>query len=434
MMKRVVVYIMLLMAVAIVAQTPRIKSLEEQRKSAQAEIEETKQLLDENKRTTSNALNRLSLLTRQIVTRREVIRLLNDEINEADKAIYSAESNIKVLERELKSKKDIYAESVRKMYISQNEQNKLLFIFSADNFAQSYRRVLYLREFSKWERRQAEDVVKKQNQLNVEKEKLIHSKAEKLDLLQGKKLEEEKLVGEETVQKTEVQTLRKEQKQLNAELGRKKKQAQALDRAIEKAIADEIARSEREAKAAAGAKALAEKNKAKDSKAPVKTPEQTAETRITETKGGFSMTKEERVLSDNFFSNKGKLPYPLKGNYKVVSGFGQHQDPGLKHVTRNNNGIDIQTTSGNKACSVFKGEVSAVFAVPGNDKSNNIIVRHGNYLTVYCNLTDLIVKRGDMVSTGQALGTIYTNPEDGAILHFEIREEKQKLNPLNWLN
>ncbi|GHV21269.1 hypothetical protein FACS1894174_04430 [Bacteroidia bacterium] len=270
--------------------------------------------------------------------------------------------------------------------------------------------------------------------MNVEKEKLIHSKAEKLDLLQGKKLEEEKLVGEETVQKTEVQTLRKEQKQLNAELGRKKKQAQALDRAIEKAIADEIARSEREAKAAAGAKALAEKNKAKDSKAPVKTPEQTAETRITETKGGFSMTKEERVLSDNFFSNKGKLPYPLKGNYKVVSGFGQHQDPGLKHVTRNNNGIDIQTTSGNKACSVFKGEVSAVFAVPGNDKSNNIIVRHGNYLTVYCNLTDLIVKRGDMVSTGQALGTIYTNPEDGAILHFEIREEKQKLNPLNWLN
>jgi murein DD-endopeptidase MepM/ murein hydrolase activator NlpD len=217
-------------------------------------------------------------------------------------------------------------------------------------------------------------------------------------------------------------------------LNKKKKQAQALDRAIEKAIADEIAQSEREARVATAAKGPAEKNKPKDDNATAKTPEQTEETRRVETKGGFSMTKEDRALSDNFFSNKGKLPYPLKGNYKIVSEFGQHQDPELKHVTRSNNGIDFQTTPGNKAYSVFKGEVSRVFTIPGNDESSGIIIRHGNYMTVYYNIIKLLVKRGDTVSTGQVLGTVHDDPEDGAVLHFEIRREKQKLNPLSWLN
>jgi septal ring factor EnvC (AmiA/AmiB activator) len=436
-MRKIVVYIVMLIAVSATAQTnTKIKGLEEQRKRTQAEIVETQQLLSENKRTTSNALNRLSLLKKQVASRREVIGILNVEIEEADKGIKTTEANIRLLEKELKAKKGVYAESVRKMYLNQNEQNKLLFIFSADNFFQSYRRIRYLKEFAKWERRQAEDVIRKQEQLTEEKEKLIRGKAEKLDLLQNKEEEEKKLVVEENTQSAEVKELQSERRQLNVELEKQKKQALALNRAIEKAISDEIARAEREAKAAA-AKALAEKTpekpktKSKNNKGTT-TPPKTEETAVVRPRGGLEVTKEDRILTGNFLSNRGKLPYPLKGNYKIVSEFGEHRDPELKKVIRNNNGIDLQTVSGNKALSVFGGEVTTVFVIPGKEESRGVIVRHGNYLTAYCNLVDLSVKKGDKVSTGQTLGTIYT--DDGStILHFEIREETKKMNPLNWL-
>ncbi len=446
-MRSILVYIMLVIAVGATAQTSsRIKSLEEQRKKSQAKLEETQQLLTGIDKTMGNALKRLSLLNQTVTERRNTINILNAEINEVDSAIRAIEHNIKLLEKELISKKSTYAESVRKMYLNQNEQNKLLFIFSADNFAQSYRRIQYLKEFSKWERRQAEDVVKKQTQLNEEKGKLLQAKAEKLDMLQSRKDEEDKLVAEENVQKSEVKELQSARKQLNVELEKQKKQALALNRAIEKAIADEIARAEREAKAAAdAAKALAERTQREKEQAQAKTkknkkekttvtvqekPEEVADTRP---RGSLEVTKEDRVLTGNFLSNRGKLPYPLKGNYKLVSGFGAHQDPELKRVEVNNSGIDLLTTSGNTACSVFEGEVTSIFVIPGKEGPHGIIIRHGNYLTAYCNVENLLVKKGDKVSLGQALGTVYSDPDEGAVLHFEIREEAKKMNPLNWL-
>ena len=435
-MRRIVVYIIMLsIAFGATAQTTKIKGLEEQRKKAQKEIAETQQLLNENKKTTSNALNRLSLLQTQISSRREVIRILNAEIEETDNGIINIESNIELLEKELKKKKDVYAESIRKIYLNQNKQSKWLFVFSADNFFQSYRRIQYLKEFSKWEKRQAEDVIKKQHQLNDEKVKLLQAKSEKLDLLQNRKEEEGKLVSEENTQKSEVKSLQSNRRQLNAELSKQQKQAAALNRVIEKAIADEIARAAREAKAAkALADAKAKEDAKKDGSEPTATtskkPETAADTRPL---GKLEVTKEDQVLSGNFLSNKGKLPYPLKGNYKIVSQFGASRDPNLKLVERNNSGIDIQTTAGNTACSVFNGVVTMVFVIPG-ENLNGVIVRHGNYLSVYGNLVNLSVKKGDNVSTGQALGTVYTDPDGGStILHFELREETKKLNPLSWL-
>jgi len=139
------------------------------------------------------------------------------------------------------------------------------------------------------------------------------------------------------------------------------------------------------------------------------------------------------VLSGNFFSNKGKLPYPLKGNYKLVSTFGEYKDsdPNLIRVDRRSDGIDIQTTKGNTACAVFDGVVSIIFVIPGGSQ-NAVMIRHGNYISVYGNLVNLLVKKGDNISAGQALGTIYTD-DKGTILHFEIREESKKMNPLSWL-
>jgi len=437
-MRKIVVFIMLLVAFGATAQTTKMKGLEEQRKKAQREVAETQQLLNENKKTTSNALNRLSLLKTQISSRREIISVLNAEIEETDSGIINIESNIVLLENELKKKKEVYAESIRKIYLNQNKQSKWLFVFSAENFYQSYQRIQYLKEFSKWEKRQAEDVIKKQGQLNEEKTKLLQAKAEKLDLLQSRKNEEEKLVSEENTQKSEVKELQTNRKQLNAELSKQQKEAAALSRAIEKAIADEIARVEREAKAAkaladAKAKEEAAKNKKNGGKSTTATTTSKKPDPVVRPLGKLEVTKEDQVLSGNFFSNKGKLPYPLKGNYKLVSTFGEYKDsdPNLIRVDRRSDGIDIQTTKGNTACAVFDGVVSIIFVIPGGSQ-NAVMIRHGNYISVYGNLVNLLVKKGDNISAGQALGTIYTD-DKGTILHFEIREESKKMNPLSWL-
>ena len=146
------------------------------------------------------------------------------------------------------------------------------------------------------------------------------------------------------------------------------------------------------------------------------------------------MTKVEKALSDNFAANRGRLPYPVAGSYTIISRFGEQQHEQLKYVRTNNNGIDIQTAPGTDARAVFKGVVTRIFTVPGFNHS--IIVRHGNYLTVYSNLSQVYVKTGDHVDTRQALGRIFSDPEESnaTILHFQLWKEKTKLNPVPWLD
>ena len=209
--------------------------------------------------------------------------------------------------------------------------------------------------------------------------------------------ESRKLQTEESSQKEEVQQLNKKQKQLQADLKKKKKQADALNRQIEKQIAEEIARAEAEAKAARERAARAERNRLAREKAAAsgkKVPETKPETepvreeRVADTKGGYAMTKAEKRLSDDFASNKGRLPYPVSGRHTIVAAFGEQQHQELKYVRTNNSGIDIQTAPGTDARAVFNGEVTRVFVVPGYN--NSVIVRHGNYLTVYSNLSQVL--------------------------------------------
>ena len=404
--KLLIVFVLLSLSIA-AQQSPRIKNLEEQRKTILQEIEKTNRLLTENKRTTSNALNRLNLLTQQIDSRKKIIDLLNGEVGSIDWEINLKERGIKELEADLQKKKENYAESIREMYLNQNRQNFMLFILSAKDFSQSFRRALYLKEYASWRKRQAEEIKEEQVELGKQKEQLQKNKTDKLVLLDERKKEENQLTEEEAQKKTEVADLQKNQKQLTQNIAEKKKQADALNKQIEKIIAEEVAKAEKDSQ---GGK------------------------RTTSTKGGYAMTKEEQTLASNFSNNKGKLPFPLKGNYKIVGHFGVHQHKELKNIVTNNNGIDIETTPGNEARSVFNGVVSIVFTVPGYN--NSIIVRHGNYLTLYSYIEEVYVKQGDKIKTGQALGKIYSDPENGnsTVLHFELWKEQIKQNPLPWLS
>jgi len=390
-------------------QSVRVRQLEKERMAAKAAIDETNRLLTENTRTTSNALNRLNLIVQQINSRKKIIDLLNQEMASLDAEIGFKGMQIQTLEKELDAKKQRYALSLRKMYFHKNNIDNLLFILSSQNFSESFHRIMYLKAYSGWQKKQAEEIIGKQNIINKEKSLLLASRTEKIKLLNDRQSEENKLTKEEENKKAEVKTLEKDRKKLQADLAKKEKEASALNRQIEKIIAEEVSKSVKAAQTEKG------------------------EDRTAEVKGGYAMTKSEQTLSSTFAGNKGKLPFPLKGNYKIVGLFGVHQHKELSKVVTNNNGINIETTSGNEAAAVFNGVVSRIFILPGYN--NSIIIRHGNYLTLYSNIEQVYVKQGDTVKTGQALGKIYTDKDKGnsTLLHFEIWKEQTKLDPLDWI-
>lgn len=404
-----------------------VRQLEQQRKEALADIEETNKLLQETAQTAKTSLNRLNLLSKQILSRKKVISLLNQELDEIEKDILNIQGQLRTLKRELGDKQTNYGKSMRGLYKRHSSQDKLLFILSAESFSQSMRRMRYLREYADWQKRQANDIVEKQAEISRKQAEMEKTRAEKRALLGTRQEESKKLESEEASQKEEVQLLNKRQKDLKADLQKKRRQAEALNRQIEKQIAEEIARAEAEAKAAR------EQAAAKGKPVPESKNEPIREERVADTKGGYAMTKAEKQLSDNFANNRGRLPYPVAGRHTIVATFGEQQHQELKYVRTSNSGIDIQTSPGADARAVFNGEVTRVFVVPGYN--NSVIVRHGNYLTVYSNLSQVYVKAGDRVSTRQAIGRIYSGPEDGnsTILHFQLWKEKTKLNPQPWL-
>lgn len=408
-------------------QSSAVQRLENERKKALAEIETTNQLLKETTQTAKNSLNRLNLLSQQILSRKKVIRLLNQEMTAIDNQINGLNRDINELEKELKQKQDNYSRSAQHLQRRQSSQDKLLFILSAENFSQSMRRMRYLREFAYWQKQQANTIVGKQQEIAKKQQELRDTRSQKQELLSVREEENRKLTGEETNQKKEVQQLNKRKKDLEAELRKKRQQAQALNRQIEKLIAEEIAKAEAEAKAA-------RERTAGTAKAEGAKKEPIQEARVADTKGGYAMTKAEKQLSDDFAGNRGRLPFPLEGRYTIVGAFGEQQHQELKYVRTNNSGIDIQTTPGTDARAVFNGEVTRVFIVPGYN--NSVIVRHGNYLTVYSNLSQVYVKAGDKVKTRQAIGKIFTDTENAneTILHFQLWKEKSKLNPTPWLD
>ena len=429
-----IVIFLILLAPAYAQKSDKVRQLEKQRKEALAEIETTSQLLNETKQTAKNSLNRLNLLSQQILSRKKVISILNQEIDAINGQMNKMNREITQLERELGNKRANYSKSAQSLYKRHSSQDKLLFILSADNFAQSLRRMRYLREYADWQKRQANDIIDKQKVINQKKVELEKTRSAKLTLLGTRENENKKLVSEESSQKEEIQQLNKKQKKLQAELRKKQRQAQALNRQIERQIAAEIARAEAEAKAAREKAERERRAREKAAPGSKSSSEPIREERVADTKGGYAMTKAEKQLSDNFANNRGRLPYPVAGSHTIVASFGEQQHQELKHVRTSNSGIDIQTTPESDARAVFNGEVTRVFVVPGYN--NSIIIRHGNYLTVYSNLSEVYVKAGDRVSTRQAIGRIFTDTEDGntTILHFQLWKEKTKLNPAPWLD
>ena len=367
------------------------KELETQRKAALEDIELTTRLLNEIRSSAQHSLTRLNLLTGQIQSRKQVIKLLNQEITVIDREIAAMNKELAELEKDLKSKRDLYTRSVQSMYNRKSSQYKWLFVLSADNFAQIVRRMRYIREYADWQKHQATQIILKQEEINRKQLEIEQSRAEKSTLLHTAEEENKQLVKEETALKAEQQQLNKRQRDVQTELNQKRRLVEALNRQIEQLLAGESTRS---------------------SATPISPADQR--------------------LSDDFASNRGRLPSPVSDRYRIVTPFGEYQHPQQRNVRMKSNGIEIQTTAGAEARAIFNGEVTQIFLLQNN--SRGIIIRHGNYYSFYAYLSEVYVSSGEKVSTSQKLGKISINEKDNStLLYFELRRNTELLNPTLWI-
>ncbi|KAB5373405.1 murein hydrolase activator EnvC family protein [Bacteroides salyersiae] len=434
MMKRIFVLLacIFLGAVSLSAQSSKlIKELESKRGELQKQIADTESLLKNTKKDVGSQLNSLVLLTGQIEERKRYILAINNDVEALERELNALERQLRTLQRDLQDKKKKYESSVQYLYRNKSVEEKLMFIFSAKSLGQTYRRLRYVREYATYQRLQGEEILKKQEQIKKKRAELQQVKKAKENLLKDRELEKQKLESQEKEKRALITSLQKKQKGLQNEVSKKRREANQLNARIDKLIAEEIERARKraaeEARREAAARKKAESKEGKSSSASRGPTQKAAPLEA------YSMSKADRELSGNFAGNRGKLPMPISGPYIITSHYGQYAVEGLRNVKLDNKGIDIQGKPGAQARAIFDGKVAAVFQLNG---LFNVLIRHGNYISVYCNLSSASVKSGDTVKTKQTIGQVFSDATDNGrtVLHFQLRKEKEKLNPEPWLN
>lgn len=410
------------------AQT--VKSIKQQKAKTQREITETAKQIDKNKADTRRQLNQLNTITAEIGEQQRSIDALTKQLEEINAELQSVNDSIAANEAHLQEMRDEYGKAIRKIHSHSSSLDKLLFVFQSASFHQALRRMRYLREFSAWQKRQSAEIGEMQKRLEASRAHINALATTKSNNLKDQNLAKLTLEQKKRQQSDVVSKLKKEGKQLSSILAEKKKKAKALDEALDRLIEQERIAAEK-----ARQKAEEERRKKGESQSEGKQQDAKPEKKE-ETKPKTTPKTPEKVdvaLSGSFESNKGKLPFPVTGKYKIVSHFGVNKHPELKYVTTDNGGIDIETQPGAVAHAIYEGKVSAIFRQEGFNTV--VMIRHGSYLTIYVNLSEIYVRTGEKVKMNQNIGKIYSDSEDGnrTILHFEIRKEKTKLNPEQWM-
>ena len=449
-------------------ETASIKGLKNERAQIKKQIAAQQQKLRKNERDVKERLKNLMVINSEIADKRRTIDTIRRDISHLDGNITMLNSQLDVLGKELNDRKQKYVKSMRYMHRNRSIQSQLMFIFSAKNFSQMYRRMRFMREYASYQRAQGEEVKTKQAEVNAKHQQLTATKKQKSNLLYKGEQERRSLEGKQVEQQNVVNTLQKQQKTIQGIIAKQQKRDAAINAQIDRLVAIEVEKARQRAIAEAKRKAAEEAKRAEAERkrkaeelarkqaelarkqkeaeaARHKAEEQRNEEdrrAIAEAKKlerevedakkeqskplVYNLDSEDRRISGSFESNRGRLPMPITGGYRIVSHFGQYNVEGLKNVRLDNKGINILGSAGAKARSIFDGEVSAVFSMGG---VTGVMVRHGSYISVYCNLSSVSVHRGQKVSARQVLGTV---GQDN-ILQFQLRKERAKLNPEAWL-
>lgn len=391
------------------------EKLQDDKTKLEKDIAYTNKLLAETKKNKQISLNQLIILNNKINQREDLIGTINTEIGDIDGLIIISSNETYKLSSELKRLKEEYAKMIVFAYKNRNAFTRLMFLFASSDLNQAYLRLKYLQQYTLYRRKQAGLILQSAIILNDKISKLKDIKSGKSTLLKSEEVEKTLLAQEKDEKNTAVKKLQQKEKDLLKTIKQKEKESKKLQQSIETLISDEI-------------KKATEKSKVSTSTATTNTTSKT----VTTTSKELGLSDADITLSNSFASNKGKLPWPTEKGV-VTSTFGVHPHPVLTDIKVKNNGIDISTSAGSKARAVFDGKVTGIVSIPGANKA--VIVRHGEYLTVYSNLTDVYVKSGDAIKTKQSIGLIFTDTDDSKTeLHFEVWYGKILTDPMNWLS
>jgi len=391
-----ILFLLFFVSVETEAQT-NISTLKKRKEQNTKDIAYTNSLLKNTLKNKNVSLGQLHLLNQQIKARKALIQSIENEISYIGTQIGEINTDVKDLENELEKLKQQYAKVILYACKQKNSYEKLMFLLSSKDFNQAYKRYKYLQQFSEYSRKQGKTIASKRDMLDGKLAQLNQVKKEKVELLVQKNKENTSLTQEKAQQSAIVIQLKKREKQLRDDLKKQQQYTQKLEKEIQRIIA-------RQAK-------LASKKKLGD--------------------GKFGLTPEEKILSESFGQNKGKLPWPTKTGF-ISENFGEHPHAVLKHVRVRNDGINITTDSKSDCRSIFKGEVTHILSMPG--LNNVVIIRHGEFFSVYSNLSSVSVKKGDLVTSKQKIGVVYTDQaQNQTVLKFQLWKGSTKLNPSLWL-
>ena len=382
------------------SQSGKQKQLESRRQELRREIQKINELRTENKSKAKSQLSLIEDFNYKINVLSNLIKVTNQQANLLTREIYSNQNKITNLREELKELKEDYAAMIVKSYKSKNQQSRIMFLLSSNDFKQAYKRLLYIKQYSDHQKKQGEIIKTKTKELQGINLSLLQKQKDKNKLIAENKVVQKSLEVERKEHQSIMTSIQKNMSLYTSQIKKKQSEANKIDKEINRIIKAAIAKSNK--------------------KAGKKTSSKT-----------FALTAEEKVLASNFVSNKGKLPWPVEKGF-VRLGYGSKPSPIDKTIKIQSNGVRIATAKGTKARAVFDGEVSEILKM--KNVNPIVMIRHGSYLTLYRNLSKVYVKKGDKVKTKQVIGEIYTNPSNGeTILNFTLSKGASTENPANWI-
>jgi len=377
----------------------RQQELESQRIRLKNEIKQINQLLFTNTKTRKNALNQAEDIQVKLNVRNELIKVTNEQVNILTRRINLNQRKIGIQRKELELLKEDYASMIQKSYASKSLKNRLMFLFSSKNFFQAYKRIQYLKQYASYRRKQGLAIEKKTLLLQQLNQTLINEKTKKGLLIDENRDVKGKLANDRKDQEILIKRLKRKERNLITQILKKQKQTKEIDQEISRLIREAIEASN---------KALGKKgNKS------------------------FELTPEAKLIAANFSANKGRLPWPLEKGV-VIQRFGRQPHPVVKTTIIQSNGVTFATEPKAQVRTIFKGEVMSVVLIKGSNPS--VLIRHGNYISVYKNLGKLYVKKGDKVKAKEIIGEVFTNKKTGKTeLQFSIFNNVKVLNPKGWI-
>ena len=428
-----------------------LQRLEQERKQLLRSIEASDKKLQQLRRDTRNEEQTLRTVKEQVEQRRQVVAVLGNEVSGLQARIDTLSGHIGRLHRRESALLLRYRAALVQLQRIDTHIDPVLFVLSSQNPAEARERQRFLSRYSKAVREASVALRTTRAEIEATKAEVGRTHSEKEQLLSLREAEKKKLEAEEQQRTAQVKDLQGKQQVLAQDLSKQKKRAEDLDRKIQAQVEAEIIAAQRRAAELQRRREEARRRRQTQPTPPPSTgrsgrgkgttppppppppADDEPEERRAATPGGYAMDANERALASSFAQNKGRLPAPIRGSYSILRTFGVHQHSEHNRVQVNSSGVDFGVNGDSRAYAVFSGVVSRVFVIPGYGTA--VILRHGNYLTVYANLSSVAVSTGSRVSTGQSIGSVGASPDgsSGRLLHFQLWHERTKLNPLAWI-